>query len=161
MHASHGSGQIVAIEEKRLSGREPGLFYVVSINKSMVWVPMDSDSAASLRLLASNSDLTYCRMLLKSRPTPLNANWRQRDLDRTNSWRTGSFEMRCEMVRDLTAHGWPKPLRESEASALRGIQEAVCQEWATAEGISASDAFREIRALLQEGYQMYKPDPIL
>jgi len=160
MHAGHGSGQIVAIEEKRLSGCEPRLFYVVSINKSRVWVPVDSDSASSLRLLASNNDLTHCRALLKSRPAQLNANWRQRGRDRTNSLQAGSFEIRCEVVRDLTAHGWPKPLSASDSSALRKVQEAVCREWATAAGVPLSEAVREILALLQEGYRMYKPETL-
>ena len=161
MHASHGSGQIVAIEEKRLSGREPRLFYAVTINKSTVWVPADSDSASSLRQLASNSDLTHCRVLLKGRPAQLNTDRRQRGRDRTESLRDGSFEIRCEAVRDLTAHGWLKPLSESDAAALRKIQEVVCQEWASAEGVPPSEASREIMALLQEGYQIYKPDTVL
>lgn len=161
MHASHGNGQIVAIEEKRLSGREPRLFYAVAISNGMVWVPTDSGSAASLRPLVSNSDLIHCRALLKGRPTQLNTDWRQRGRDRTNSLREGSFEIRCEVVRDLTAYGWPKPLRESDASALRKIQEAVCQEWATAEGVLPSEASREITALLQEGCRMYKPGAAL
>ncbi len=158
MQARHGSGQIVAIEEKRLSGREPRLFYTVSINKSTVWVPADSNNASSLRLLVSNSDLTHCRMLLKGRPAQLNADRQQRGRDRMNSLQTGSFEKRCEVVRDLTAHGWLKPLGEADAAALRKIQEAVCQEWATAQGVPPSEASREITALLQEGYRTYKPD---
>lgn len=161
MHASHGSGQIVAIEEKRLSGRESRLFYVVSIDKSTVWVPVDSEGASSLRRLASNSDLTHCRLLLKGRPARLNANWQQRGRDRTNSLRGGSFEDRCEVVRDLTAHGWPKPLRESDARALRRIQEAVCYEWAAAKGVAPLEASREIAALLLESSRMYKPDIVL
>ncbi|MBI3242802.1 MAG: hypothetical protein HYZ49_10965 [Chloroflexi bacterium] len=161
MHTSHGSGQIVAIEEKQLSGRESRLFYAVSINKSTIWVPADSDSDASLRQLASNSDLTHCRVLLKSRPAQLNTDRQQRGRDRTESLRAGSFEIRCEAVRDLTAHGWLKPLSESDAAALRKIQEVVCQEWAFAEGVPPSEASREIAALLQEGCQRYKADAAL
>jgi len=151
MHVSHGSGQIVAIEEKRILGNESRLFYVVVINQSTVWVPVDSDSASSLRLLVSNTALTQCRVLLKSRPIRLNADRRQRSLELTNRLRRGSFEISCEVVRDLTAPGWPKPLSESDSSALRKVQEAVSREWATAAGVPLSEATREIMALLQEG----------
>jgi RNA polymerase-interacting CarD/CdnL/TRCF family regulator len=158
MHASHGNGQIVAIEEKQLSGRESRLFYRVALSKSTVWVPADSNNASSLRLLVSNSALTHCRVLLKGRPAQLNTDRQQRGRDRIESLRAGSFEIRCEAVRDLTAHGWLKPLSESDAAALRKIQEVVCQEWATAQGVPPSEASREITALLQEGYRTYKPD---
>jgi RNA polymerase-interacting CarD/CdnL/TRCF family regulator len=128
----------------------------------MVWVPADTEDAASLRHLISNSDLTHYRALLKSRPVPLNANWRQRGQERINSLRAGSFEIMCEVVRDLTAYGWPKPLRESEAKELHKIQDAVSQEWASALGVLPSVAYREITALLQEGHRIYMPDmPLL
>ncbi len=151
IHISHGSGQIVAIEEKRLFDRDARLFYAVATNKSTVWVPVDADSAASLRLSVSNSALIYCRDLLKSRPTPLNTDRRQRYLELTNRLKQGSFEILCEIVRDLAAYGWPKPLSEADSTVLRKTQDAVCREWASAEGVSLLAAAQEIAALLQEG----------
>ena len=67
MHTSHGSGQIVAIEEKQSSGDETRLFYAVLIERSTVWVPVDTDNA--LRPLVSNNAIVHCRDLLKSRPS--------------------------------------------------------------------------------------------
>lgn len=151
MHASYGIGQIAAIEEKRLSGRNSQLFYVVTISKSTVWVPVESDGASSLRLLVSHSALARCRALLKGRPSPLNANKQERFRELSDRLRAGSFEVVCEVVRDLTAHGWPKPLSESEASLLRKAQEAMCREWAAAAGVPTSQAGQEITALLQQG----------
>ncbi|MBM4423197.1 MAG: hypothetical protein FJ030_07370 [Chloroflexi bacterium] len=155
MHASQGSGQIIAIEEKRLSGDEARLYYVVATSHSKVWVPVESGRASSLRLLASNSDLAHCRVLLKSRPASLSADRRQRYLDLNHRLRLSSFEIRCEVIRDLTAHGWVKPLSEADATALRKIREDVCQEWATAAGVPVSEAAREITVLLQEGRQRH------
>src|SRR5258707_9818066 len=82
MHVSQGSGQIVAIEEKRLSGREARRFYAVAINKSTIWVPVDSEGASNLRPLITNEALTHCRVLLKARPTTLSADRLQRNRDR-------------------------------------------------------------------------------
>jgi len=160
MHASHGSGQIVAIENKQLSGRELRPYYGVSINKSIIWVPAESEGISNLRPLVSSNDLTHYRDLLKSRPAPLNENWRQRERERFNTLRDGSFEIKCEVIRDLTAYGWPKPLRESEARELRKIQDAVSEEWASAEGVLPSVAYREITALLLEGCRIFKPEAL-
>lgn len=154
MHASHGSGQIIAIEEK-LTGSALRLFYTVLINKSTVWVPVDSESASTLRLLVSNGALTQYRNLLKSRPKPLQSDRRQRYLEMTTRLQQGSFEVQCEVIRDLTAHSWPKPLGQMDATALRKVQGTVSQEWATAAGISPLEATREISALLQEGRRMF------
>jgi RNA polymerase-interacting CarD/CdnL/TRCF family regulator len=155
VHTSHGSGQIVAIEEKRLSNNETRLFYAVVINQSTVWVPVESDSDSSLRLLVSNSALAHCRELLKGRPAPLNADRRQRALELNQRLRRSSFEMQCEVVRDLSAHGWPKPLSAGDVSALRKIRADVCLEWAAAAGVPPLDATLEITALLQEGRQTF------
>ncbi len=155
MHASQGNGQILAIEEKQFAGSETKLFYAVAINKGTVWVPVDSGNSPSLRLLVSNSALGNCRALLKSRPVGLNINRRQRVIDLNNRLQKSSFETLCEVIRDLSAYGWPKPLSESDTSTLRRIREAVGREWATAAGISQVDALKEISLLLQEGHQTY------
>lgn len=155
VHASHGSGQVVAIEEKRLSGDEARLFYAVATHQSTVWVPVDSDSASNLRPVTTKNALAHCRDLLKSRPAPLNTDRRQRYFELTHRLWQSSFEIQCEVVRDLTAYGWPKPLSESDAGALRKVREAVCHEWAAAAGVPLGEAAREITALLQEGRLAY------
>src|SRR5512134_3116063 len=91
-HSSHGSGQIVAIEERRLSGSEAKLYYAVATDKCTVWVPVDADSPSSLRSPVSRQELAHYRTLLKSRPTPLDPDRRQRSLEVTNRLRLGSFQ---------------------------------------------------------------------
>jgi hypothetical protein len=54
------------------------------------------------------------------------------------------------LVRDLTAHGWNKPLNESYGATLRNVRQALCTEWAAAEGVTVESATMEIDALLQE-----------
>lgn len=157
VHTSHGSGQIMAIEEKRSSGKEAALFYAVVTSNSTVWVPVDSAGASNLRLSASHGALAHCRTLLKSRPTPLHSDRRQRLLELTRRLRQGSFEILCEVVRDLTAHGWPKPLNAGDATTLRATRDAVCREWAAAADVSPLQASQEITTLLQEGHRMYNP----
>src|SRR5262245_8298632 len=157
VHARHGSGQIVAIVEKQLNGNDARLFYEVVTSDSTVWVPVDSDGDSNLRPLVSSSALDHYRDLLKSRPLPLHADRRQRDLERTRRLQRASFESLCEAVRDLTALGWPKPLSQGDAAALRKIQDAVCQEWAIAAGVPFLEASHEVMTLLRDGRQTYYP----
>ncbi len=151
VHTSHGSGQIVAIEEKRISGSEARLYYAVATDKCTVWVPVNSNNPSSLRPSVAGSELAHCREVLRSRPAPLNVDRRQRYLDVNDRLRRGTFEAMCEVVRDLAAHGWPKPLNDADALALRNTQDSVCREWAYAAGVSLAEATQEIAALLEEG----------
>lgn len=155
VHASHGSGQIVAIEEKQFSGSEPRKFYAVATHKSTVWVPIESANGSSLRLLVTGDGLSRCRTLLKGQPTTLNANRRQRFLDVTGRLKGGSFEVLCEVIRDLSAFGWVKPLSDSDSSLFRKAQDDVCWEWAAVAGISVADVRKEILGLLQEGRKLH------
>jgi RNA polymerase-interacting CarD/CdnL/TRCF family regulator len=120
-----------------------------------MWVPVDG-SPGGLRKLTPKGDLAKYRGLLKSRPTPLATDHRQRQIEVTERLKQGSFQARCEVVRDLTAHSWHKPLTESSAILLRFANEVLYQEWAAAEGLSLLEATHEVEALLLEGKQTYK-----
>jgi len=52
-------------------------------------------------------------------------------------------------VRDLTAWGWRKSLNRTDAVTLKKTQESLCQEWATAAGVSIAEATKEVKSLLQ------------
>ena len=81
---------------------------------------------------------------------------RQRQVELTDRLRQGSFKARCEVVRDLSALGWDKPLGDGNATLLRSAHHALDEEWAMAAGVSLREATLEVQALLQEGKQLYK-----
>jgi len=155
IHLNHGIGQIMAIEEKQFGGAEARLFYSIVIERSTVWVPVTAEATSQLRLLVSKKALAEYRNLLRSRPAPLNPDKRQRSLELTSRLRFGSFEVQCEVMRDLAAAGWPKPLGSVDAALLRKVQDSICQEWAKVEGISVAEAAQEIAELLQENRRLY------
>lgn len=155
VHPGHGTGHIVGLVTKRFFDAEARLYYEIAIQNSTVWVPVDSGPADGLRLVTPKRELARFRNILRSRPAPLTADQRQRRLDLQTQLRTGSLQAVCEVVRDLTAHGWRKPLREAEAATLRKAREGLCQEWAAAEGVSVQRAAEEVDALLLEGRQAY------
>lgn len=150
VHPAHGVGHVVRLEEKRFSGREASLYYEIVIQKSTVWVSVESPEALRLRPLTLKNDLARYRSVLKSRPLPLNKDHRQRHLELADRLKQGSFQVMCEVVRDLTARGWVKPLNEYDTVSLQRVRGRLCQEWAASEGMSVTDASGEVSSLLLE-----------
>jgi RNA polymerase-interacting CarD/CdnL/TRCF family regulator len=155
VHPQHGVGRVVKLETRQFDSGMAQQYYKISIPNGTIWVQVDG-SSCGLRKVITKSDLARYRDLLKSRPIPLIGDYRQRQVELTDRLRQGSFQARCEVVRDLTALGWYKPLGESNTAILRVAQQALYQEWATAQGLSLIEATREVENLLQEGRQMYK-----
>jgi CarD family transcriptional regulator len=151
VHPTHGVGHIVKLEEKRFFGEDTCLYYEVTVQKSTLWVPVDGRGVTGLRRLTAKRDLDQYRSLLRSRPVALNKDNNKRRLELADRLRQGSFRAMCEVVRDLTARSWHKPLNDADAASLRRAREGLCREWAAAEGVSIADAFQEIDALLLDG----------
>ena len=154
VHPQHGVGRVVKLESREFDPGTARLYYEVAISKGTIWVPVDGPPSG-IRKLTAKHDLAQYRSVLKSRPKPLGTDHRQRQLELTGRLRQGTFQARCEVVRDLTAHSWDKPLGEGSATLLRTAHEVLYQEWAAAEGLSLSEATHEIEALLLEGRQTY------
>lgn len=154
VHPQHGVGRVTKLEIRQFDSGTTQLYYKISIPNGTLWVQVEG-SSCGLRKVIAKGDLVKFRDILKSRPTPLTANLRQRQVELTDRMRQSSFQARCEVVRDLTALGWYKPLGEGNTTLLRVAQQALYQEWATAEGLSLMEATREVKALLTEGKHIY------
>lgn len=154
---AHGVGEIVRLEEKHFSGHEAGWYYEVNTAKSTVWVAVDTSEASGLRALTARRGLDQCRAVLRGQPEALHPDHNQRRNEVADRLRQGSLLTMCAVVRDLTAHGWRRPLAEADAAALRRTTEVLYDEWATAAGISVAEASQEVQALLQEAREQYRP----
>lgn len=150
VHPRYGLGQVVKLEIKQF---EPGVsrqYYEVSIPGSTLWVPQDQPTSG-LRKLSVRSKLADCRRLLASHPAPLTEDPRTRQSDLAAHLKRGTITAQCEVVRDLSAAGWQKPLSGPIASFLRVTLDVLCQEWAAVEGISPIEAAQEIEDCLAKG----------
>jgi len=154
VHPQHGVGRVINVETRQFGRGTEEEYYEIAIPTGTVWVPVE-DHPTGLRKLTAKADLTKYRNVLRGRPMPLDADPKQRRLDLAERSRESSFQARCEVVRDLTAHGWDKPLNESSGNLLRNARLVLCAEWAAAEGLSLADAACEIEALLREGKEAY------
>jgi RNA polymerase-interacting CarD/CdnL/TRCF family regulator len=155
VHPQCGVGRVVKLEVREF---DPGIaqrYYVIAIAKGTMWVPVDGPPSG-LRRLTAKGELGKYRGILRSRPTPLAMDSRQRQIALAVRLKEGSFQARCEVVRDLTAHRWHKSLNESGSVLLRNVHEVLCAEWAAAEGLSFNEATQEVEALLLEGRRAYE-----
>ena len=150
VHPRHGLGRVTQLAIKRFGEGEKRLFYEISFTDSTLWVPMTL-SASGIRKLAVKSEIANCRRLLKSPAEPLNNDPRLRQTELVDHLKEGTVIAQCEVVRDLTAHGWRKTLSGGIATFLNVTQDVLCQEWAAVEGTTLSEAASEIEALLEKG----------
>ena len=149
VHPQHGVGYVSGLEEKQFAPSASRMYYVVSIPDTTLWVPVDL-STSGLRKLGLKSELEQCRQVLQTSPRALNAG---KDLLSSLSTRIkqGSIIAQCEVVRDLTAFGWQKPLYGPLADFQRMALNVLCQEWAAVKGITQAEASYEINGLLKKG----------
>jgi RNA polymerase-interacting CarD/CdnL/TRCF family regulator len=155
VHPYHGLGEIEEIVTKSFPGVDERQYYEVAFPTTTVWVPVDSGSTGSLRLVTPSQELERYRAVLRSRPNRVNDDHRQRRGEINDQLKLGSFQVLCEIVRDLTFYGWRKPLRDLDAALLRRAREGLNQEWAAAEGVTLQEATEEIDVLLQEAHEAY------
>jgi RNA polymerase-interacting CarD/CdnL/TRCF family regulator len=146
--SDHGVGKVVRLEEKRFAGAAARLYYEVNTAKSTIWVPADASAKAALRALVTSAELPRYRRILASAPTELDADRRQRQLAVSQRLRQNTFQVLCEVVRDLSARGWHKTLNETDMLSLRKARESLCDEWSTAAGIPLAEAIHEVDELL-------------
>ena len=158
IHPVHGIGEIVRLQKRRFLDDEPRLYYEVIVDKGTVWVPVENHGAIGLRRLTSKRQLSHYRRVLKSRPAKLNEDHNKRRAELSQRLQHGTFKARCEVVRDLTARGWRKPLRGSDATALQKVRAVLSEEWAASKGVSIEEAEQEVIELLEEAKEVYAPN---
>jgi len=154
IHPWYGLGQVTSLVVKQFDEGEKRPFYEISFSKSTLWVPL-SRLSSGIRKLTGKSEVASCRGVLKSPAEPLNSNYRLRQTEMKDHLKEGTLTARCEIVRDLTAYSWHKPLSGSIAAFLQTAMDILCQEWAAVEKITPEEAAIEVQSLLEKGKLAY------
>jgi RNA polymerase-interacting CarD/CdnL/TRCF family regulator len=152
IHPRHGLGQVTKLAVKQFVKGEKRPFYEISFPGSTLWVPL-SRASSRIRKLTVKSEVASCRRVLKAPAEPLKDDYRLRQTELNEHLKEGTLTARCEVVRDLTAYGWHKPLNGSIATFLQTTLEVLCQEWAAVEKTTPVEAATEIQSLLEKGKQ--------
>jgi CarD family transcriptional regulator len=154
VHPQHGVGIVADLEEKQFEPDVSRMYYVVSIPETTIWVPVDL-STSGLRKLGERSELDQCRQILLAPPQALKPG---RDLlgNLSDRIKQGTIIAHCEVIRDLFAFGWHKPLYGPIADFQRMTFDVLCQEWAAVDGLSLVEATHEINLLLKKARTAHK-----
>jgi RNA polymerase-interacting CarD/CdnL/TRCF family regulator len=152
IHPRHGLGQVTGLAVKQFVEGEKRPFYEISFPGSTLWVPLNL-STTGIRRLTEKSEVASCRQVLKAPASPLNDDFRSRQIELKDHLKEGTLTARCEVVRDLTAYSWHKPLNGAAAVFLQTTLNVLYQEWAAVEGITPAEATSEIESLLEKGKQ--------
>ncbi len=156
VHPNHGVGSIVRVEERQLAETAMRRYYVLAIGTTTVWVPVHADGPAILRAVTAKQDLEQYRTLLKGRPATLERDYKKRRIDVNERLTHSSFQVMCEVVRDLTALGWYRSIGEIDSAVLKKVRDNLWREWAAATGLPMLEAILEVNALLLAGQVAYK-----
>lgn len=149
VHPVHGVGTITTFSNQRFVGDIARSYYQVKNQRVTVWVPVDDQGLSVLRGIASKDSLKDCRRLLKSPAVALVKNRQVRQHDTVQPMENKSLPALCKIVRDLRAVSRQKPLGSTDSELLHKTSQALCDEWAAAEGVTSQFALAEIEALLQ------------
>ena len=156
VYPAFGVGRVIGLVTKSFSEAAEQPYYEVLGERGTVWVQVRQAATAGLRRLTRKDELAAYRAVLRGRPVGLNQDARQRQTDFRNLLRRGALQDLCEIVRDLSARGWVKPLGEYDAAGLRKGRDGLCQEWAAADGVSLGQATAEVSGLLREARETYQ-----
>jgi CarD family transcriptional regulator len=154
VHPLHGVGQVISLARKQFAAAPDQDYYEIAIAQGTLWVQVDTPPVG-LRGLTAKGDLPQYRAVLQSSPMPLNKDYHQRRGELRERLKAGTFQVKCEVVRDLTAYGWQKRLSEPDAALLRSARDGLCREWAEAEAVTVAQALHEVEELLRAARQIH------
>lgn len=156
VHPQHGVGFVVKLEDREFEQGVKRRYYEISVvNGSTVWVPMDL-SISGLRKITAKNQISHCRKILESRPSPLAEDARFRQAELAARLKKGTIRTQCEVVRDLYAYGEHRSLNGTIGVFYKAALEVLCQEWSVVEGITVAEATVEIERLLEKSRQALK-----
>ncbi len=158
VHSVYGVGTIQAVSEQQFVGGHSRPYLEVKMAGSTLWVPVDASTSTILRGVAPKQTVDVCRKLLSEQPVSFDQNRTVRQVEIANRMKGGLLPALSRTVRDLRAHSWTKPLSAAEDLLLVKLSKALCAEWAASEGVSLTNALREIEARLRKGRLAYMPE---
>jgi len=156
VHQKFGVGVIISIEEMNFTEAAPRLFYHVDFSKATVWIPVEDQPTAKLRRVVSKDHLPHYCSVLKSTPAVLDQDFRKRQYSLNTRASLGTFQESCEIIRDLNALSFTKPLNSFENRLFSRIWDALVLEWSTASGQSHSETIAMINNWLPKKGQSSK-----
>lgn len=154
VHPHHGIGTVTNVANRQFEPGKPRGYYEITLADGTLWVPVDGPDRG-LRGLTSKRELDRCAQVLQSAPSASDLDPRKLREELSKHLRDGSIVSQCEVVRDVTALGWKKPLLGAMAELRRVAFNVLCQEWAAVAEVPLKEATDSINAYLSEGKKAF------
>ncbi len=155
VHPHHGVGTITNVASRQFGPGESRAYYEIAIGDGTLWVPVD-EPELGLRKLTAKNQLEQCGLVLEGTPTSRDVNPRELRGVLSRHLRNGTIMAQCEVVRDLTAMSWHKPLVGPMAEFRRMALSVLCQEWSVVAEIPLAEATNRINGYLGRGKQLHQ-----
>jgi RNA polymerase-interacting CarD/CdnL/TRCF family regulator len=143
VHPQQGVGYVAKLEEKQFEPNHPRMLCDLNPDTT-VWVPVIIAGLSVERRERTGQ----CRQVLQATPRPLTPD-RSLLASLVSHVNQGTITAHCEVVRDLNAFGWHKPLYGAMAEFQRVISNVLSQEWALSMDI-CDRSLPEISILLKK-----------
>lgn len=148
IHWVYGLGEIVRLDEKKLSGRS-GRYYVVQIRDLTIWVPRNEAGEHCLRFPTPAKDFQKLFHLLASPAEPLETDRYKRKTQVTELLKDGTLASVCRVVRDLADYKRHHRINDNDNAILERARNFLLNEWCVALEVPLQQAERELKALLE------------
>ncbi len=141
VYPSHGLGEIIAIEEKKLMGKKQK-FYILKITEkgTRIMIPCENADKVGLRDVIQPNEVRKVVKILKSKPENILPNWNKRYRESIERIKSGSIYEVAAVFRNLSILSQDKELSFGEKKMLCETRHLISSEISQAKGISEEQA---------------------
>lgn len=147
VHATHGVGEIMGIESKKLQN-EKHVYYTVKTDKLTYWLELVESKSDRIRSVCAPSTFAKALSIMRREPKPLSNNFRTRIRKIKDEMAKCSVIANARLIRDLHARNAEKNLHVNEHRTMDKLKNQFANEWAVAAGIEKSEATAEMEKAL-------------
>lgn len=147
IHATHGLGKVVHIEEKIIH-EQPTNCYVVRTPDLTIWIPIDMDEQTTLRVPTPPKEFKKLFRVLSGPGEPLPEDRVARKNLLLSRLRDGQLASIVKVVRDLTHFMRAAKLNDQEKSILERATKSLLTEWTHSLEMPVNQAQQKMDELL-------------
>jgi RNA polymerase-interacting CarD/CdnL/TRCF family regulator len=147
VHAAHGVGKVIDIEEKELGGKTRK-YYKVKTNSLTYWVPVKIKRKDKIRKVSSPYTFRNMLSLIRRKPKTIAKQYRSRKKKVSTALTKISLKAKTRMIRDLYGRQVRKDLNFNDRMALEKLKKNFVDEWVVASGLKKDEAMEKLEKAL-------------
>lgn len=149
VHPIHGTGQIMAIEEKSISSEEV-TYYRTQMENSLIWIPVTDEEL--IRPVSPPENFEKVLEVLQRHPREMSSAFKKRSKRIKESREMATPVSWSRTIRDLWGRKRDKGrLSQVEERALKRMMNQLTSEWAASMNLEKEKLNRRIIRLLNRG----------